>query len=394
MSKVTKVGIDDFLAAGHTINEAKTLSRKFKPQDLGRIRLSRDAQLRGLIQNLWDTFWKHEFKGIGGHSSRDVFKVLIDTAANNGKPHEDGVRVSIARRTLAMKAKVSTRTLTKAITRLEDAGLAYRDNEGRKSDKSGGFVLRATVPQVGESEIHKEKVSTLSKVYDPGGVQLRAPRLRWSRPKYTPRRGLVCGTRKVRQGPKPEARDRVERLGKVRGAIIDTLDAAGGLATLEELAAALHRKRPRDIRRRNLPMLEEAGIITVDKDLVKLTPNWLEALEDARELGREKEAEELDRKRYTRQRKAYHARHAIEPDPAPTEEEMREYRESTPHRRRKAIEQAVACLFAERPEYRGRRAGQITCMLPWYLPADFPRGPDGVPKDTEVEAILGGEVAA
>jgi ribosomal protein S19E (S16A) len=394
MPKVSKVGIDDFLAAGHTINEAKALSRKFEPQDLGCIRLSRDARLRDLIKDLWDTFWKHEFKGIGEHSARDVFKVLIDTATKSSKPHEDGVRVTIARRTLAMKAKVSTRTLTKSITRLEDAGLAYRDNEGRKADKSGGFVLRATVPQLGEDGGQEEKVSTLSKVYDPGGVQLRAPRLRWSRPKFTPRRGLVRGTRKVRQGSKLKPRDRIERLGKIRGAIVDVLEAAGGSATLQEIADALHRKRPRDIRRRNLPMLEEAGIVTVEEDLVKLAPAWLEALDNARELGGEQEAEELDRKRYVRQRKVYHAGRTIEPDPAPTEQEMQEFRASAPHRRRRAIEQALARLFAESPECRARSVGQITCRLLFYLDESFPRGgPDGAPKDAEIEAILdGGEV--
>ncbi|MBV9452647.1 MAG: hypothetical protein JOZ19_00780 [Rubrobacter sp.] len=54
----------------------------------------------------------------------------------------------------------------------------------------------------------------------------------------------------------------------------------------------------------------------------------------------------------------------------------------------------LARLFAERPEYRGRRTGQISCRLPWYLPADFPHGPDGLSKDAEVEAILDGEATA
>jgi hypothetical protein len=57
-------------------------------------------------------------------------------------------------------------------------------------------------------------------------------------------------------------------------------------------------------------------------------------------------------------------------------------------------EAAIALLFAERPEYRGHRAGQIVCQLPRYLPADFPLGVIGLPKDREVEAILNGEAAA
>jgi hypothetical protein len=37
-----KIGVDDFLAAGHSVAELKTLARKFEPADVGRIRLSQD----------------------------------------------------------------------------------------------------------------------------------------------------------------------------------------------------------------------------------------------------------------------------------------------------------------------------------------------------------------
>jgi len=98
-------------------------------------------------------------------------------------------------------------------------------------------------------------------------------------------------------------------LGKIRGAILDALDAAGGTLTLQHIAATLHRSRPRDIRRRNLPMLEDAGIIRVDDDTVSLTDGWLESLEEQRRLGKEIEAEELAGKRYRLKSHAYHHRH-------------------------------------------------------------------------------------
>jgi hypothetical protein len=82
-------------------------------------------------------------------------------------------------------------------------------------------------------------------------------------------------------------RSAIKRLGKIRCAILDALDAAGGMLTLQEIADALHRKRPRDIRRRNLPMLEEACVVTVEGDTVRLNDNWLEALDDQRRLGKE-----------------------------------------------------------------------------------------------------------
>jgi hypothetical protein len=222
---------------------------------------------------------------------------------------------------------------------------------------------------------------------------LRAPRLRWSRPKFTPRRGIVADTRKVRKSVKLESRDRIKRLGKIRGAILDVLDAAGGTATLEEIAEALHRSRPRDIRRRNLPMLEEAGVIVVDDDVVVFTENWLEALDAARELGKEVEADELAATRHRLKSKAFHNRHKVKAYEAPTEDEMRDRRENYPERRRRAIEEAIARLFAERPEFRIRRTGQVTCALIKYLDPGFPQGQDGFPKDAEVEAILSGTAA-
>lgn len=156
----------------------------------------------------------------------------------------------------------------------------------------------------------------------------------WSSPGSQPRRGTVRGTRKPRQGPPPEPRPAVKRLGKIRGAILDVLDAAGGTATLAELCGTLHRKRPRDLRRRLLPMLEEAGIVSVNGDRVSLAADWLDRLEEARELGGEIEAEYLARVRMREKSEAFRNRHKARVDPAPTEEEMdrrREAREEDHH---------------------------------------------------------------
>ena len=222
---------------------------------------------------------------------------------------------------------------------------------------------------------------------------MRAPRLRWSRPKYKPRRGVVRDTRMVRQSIKLEARDRIRRLGKIRGAILDALDASGGTATLQEIAEALHRARPRDLRRRNLPMLEDAGIVVVEGDHVHLAADWLERLEDQRELGKEVEADELAATRHKLKSRAFHNRHKVKAEEAPVEDEMRDRREGYAERRRQYIAAAMARLFAERPEYRTRRAGQVTCALINYIGPDFPRGQDGAPKDAEVEAIMEGAAA-
>ena len=150
---------------------------------------------------------------------------------------------------------------------------------------------------------------------DPGGLPLRGmpdvPRLRWSRPKYTSRRGLISGTRRVRSSKPLPPRDRIERLGKVRGAVVDALEIAGGMLTLLELCEVLHRKRARDVRRRVLPLLQAAGVIEVEGDVVRLAADWDERLEAARVAGAEVEADELAERDRKLKSRAFHRRHEI-----------------------------------------------------------------------------------
>jgi len=185
---------------------------------------------------------------------------------------------------------------------------------------------------------------------------------------------------------------------------MDRLEGAGGTMTLAELAGAVDVKRPRDLtRRKNLATgkgrdgfvtrLENVGVVTVAGDTVTLAADWLEALDRERDRAGEIALYRRDMRKYNRESKAYRNREKVEAEPAPSQEEMRETRESYPERRREAIKAALARLFREQPEYRGRRAGQITCRLPFFFDPDFPRGRDGMPKDSEVEAVLDGAAA-
>jgi len=106
----------------------------------------------------------------------------------------------------------------------------------------------------------------------------------------------------------PEPREGVKRLGKKRSHVFDRLDAAGGTLGLEELGRMMG-VRHRDLTRRKrtkkgrdglLVWPEEAGIVQIEGDMVSLTPDWLDRLEEQRERGEELEADEQakrDRKR-------------------------------------------------------------------------------------------------
>jgi hypothetical protein len=111
----------------------------------------------------------------------------------------------------------------------------------------------------------------------------------------------------------------IRRLGKIAGAIIDLLDQKGEMV-INEVAEVLGR-RARDLRRRNLPRLEEAGVINISDNTVSLVEGWQEALEEERKLKGEIRndlgedgAEERDRERYRLQSEAFRNRHKVNPD--------------------------------------------------------------------------------
>jgi hypothetical protein len=314
----SKQGLDDFFANGGTVHELKLLTMPYDEALVERVRLTRDQKLRAAIEALWRKWWETSWTGQGGHTDRDLAIKVIEAARKHGKVIGDDLRVVKAWGPLMVEAKISSsRTMGKSVARLEGMGFFERDNKGRKADKPGAFMFRAVaragVNQYGEEATLEEATVDPSGDGVPCTLHLRTPRLMWSSPKVKGRRGLVKGTRMVRQGVRSEPRPAVKRLGKTRGAILDALDAGGGLLTLQEIADALHRKRVRDLSRRSLPMLEEAGIITVDGDVVTLAEDWLDRLEDARELGGEIQAEELARRRYREKSRAYHNRQQVEP---------------------------------------------------------------------------------
>jgi hypothetical protein len=319
----SKMGADDFFVAGGTFAELHLLTRRYDPADFATTRLSRDERLRLMMEDLDHQFWETQWRGQGGHTDRDVYLKLTEAARRHGKAVDDGVRVTISHGTLLIEAKIgSTRTLCKAINRLEEVGLIYRDNDSRKPDKSGAFVLRATVKYYGTRGGQKETTTPEPQEVYPRTLHLHCPRLRWSRPKSKPARADIRAARTGARQSLSEPKPGIRRLGKVRGAILDALDAAGGSATLQELADVLHRKRPHDIRRRNLHMLAEAGIVAVDGDVVRLADDWLKRLNEVRFHDEEIEADEVARRRLALKRRAYHTRHQRKADPAPTPEEL------------------------------------------------------------------------
>ena len=292
-----KTGADDFLADGRTFGDYMATMRPFDAGELQAERLKRNERLRLALADLERRFWRFDWSGMGRHTRRDVFLMLLEAAWERGKLVEDGVRAAMAWGPLEVGAKVSRRTLSKALDDLEAWGMLYRVKGDRGTGRRGAFVLRGKVYQYGEDAPKTERRT-------PVGIPCRAPRLRYSSPGSRPRRGFVSGTRKVRQAPPRKPKPAVKRPGKIRGGILDHLDRAGGELTKLQLDEAMHpdkapdKRRPRDLTRRKNPktgkgrdglliMWIDAGVLEVEEETVRLTPDWLERLDDQRRAGGE-----------------------------------------------------------------------------------------------------------
>src|SRR5215210_7167214 len=76
--------------AGHLLGRGAVVYLSYLPDqadgskqgadDLLAERLNRGEQIRFMLEDLRRAFWAAEFKGMGGHSARDLYKVLIDAA--------------------------------------------------------------------------------------------------------------------------------------------------------------------------------------------------------------------------------------------------------------------------------------------------------------------------
>ena len=304
-------------------------------------------------------------RGMAGATGWSIYLAGLDALAEHGREHPEGATLSLDVRTWAQRAGTSRATVSRHIRR-SPLMRVIRRGSGRRSavvlfvapSEAIGHYLRHSSSRGGSQEN-----STTASV-SPSALSETLARLRW--------------------GP--------GRIGKSRAAILRPLAECGGAGELSraEIAARLGRK-PSSMRA-PLRWLVEAGLLERTRyGHYALPADFARRVEDARELGREPEADRLQIARHDRERDGYRNRRGEKPQRAPTEGETRQRRESYPERRRIATERAIAALFREHPEYRARRVGQITARLVHYIGSDFLGGQLGAPKDQEVEAILDGE---
>jgi hypothetical protein len=321
--------------------------------------------------------WRREWPGMGGKSERDAYVALLKAAREYGEMIPSGVRVSIGLRSWALASAVSKRAMLDywkkgerkpgIISRLKMRGLLRADNAGRNGTNAGAFVL--LLPPRAEFH-HSATREVLRTTENASGETLRAPRLRWSAPRY------------ARVGDE-YIRTTIRRLGKNCGAVIDALERVGGIATVEELADALHKTRARDLRRRTIARLDKTGVVECSGDTVALTGDWLSVLNREREIAGEIAAYRRDMASYAREREAYRRRDTIKPEPVPerlpagTIDELERVEDADP-----ALVEALAIYLYRHP----RRAGETPSWLAVALWAD--ELVEGKPTPAAIEVAL------
>jgi Bifunctional DNA primase/polymerase, N-terminal/Primase C terminal 1 (PriCT-1) len=258
--------------------------------------------LAEIEQDLYRRDRESQWRGMGGKSERDAVAAAIRLGRRvGGELIPGGLRLSVSIREWALETAVSKRSMLDyykngqrkpgIISRLKLKGISRSDNADRRDSESGAIVLvRPT-----RARFHHSPTVLDSRG---GGETLRAPRLRWSAPRFD-----RVGDEMVRST--------IRRLGKGCGAVIDALEASGGTLAELELACALGVKRVRDMRRRYLERLEAAGVVECSAGIVSLTPEYLDALHRERVVAGEVAAEERDRGKYARERDAYRNRHRV-----------------------------------------------------------------------------------
>jgi hypothetical protein len=355
----SKMGADDYLAAGHSLEELLSLAKPFDPESVQREKLSRSEKLRRSLAYLEEVHDELPARRQGECSERAAYRAYLQTAHRHSRLVADGIEVRLSSRTGAELAAMGRNTFSRATHRLEEAGILRRIKFER-SEHADSYVLlvpsEATRAQVGHKGTEPGQSDT-ERGTGPGvyrGVPLLrgVPELRYSRPARKARRGVVQGTRKVRQG-RDLAADipGLKRLGKRSGEIVRYLEGHGGSATEAELMSlfAGPKTRRRDFRRRSLAPLRGLRydlelrmwlttgppIVEVEGGVVRLVEDWLEALGHHRRTGEEPQAAANQRLDHLRERtsyRAYRAGKADKQESNPTLEGLEAIQRSHEHR--------------------------------------------------------------
>lgn len=326
-----KMGVDDYLVSGGTVEDLYDLARDFDASELPKMRMDRDERLREGIETAWATHEAMPTTNETECTRRAVWRTITHKMTSHGKATRDSVSVYLASNEGAIDTAVSQKTFSRHVHKMEQDGLlkietpADRAMANRyifpirggssgtnKENGQGGErerALRGNDSFTGVATLHESQLT-------PPHEQV--PPLRHSRVIVSWRINHELDRRECETSP-------LLRLGPRRREIVVHLLANGPTRGRDLLARfASESATWRNFRRAVLgPMVKkDFPIIEVDNGLVRLREDWRIGLENAREAGEEHDAEEQQRINYEIKRAAFAQRDDVKPDRAPTEAEM------------------------------------------------------------------------
>lgn len=330
-----KVGVDDYLVAGGTVEDLYELAHPFEKSEYTKIRLSRSDRLRAAVVGLWA--W-HEAMPMARDTEcvrRAVFRAHMAAAAHRGRPGQGrSVSYYLSSEEGAIAASTSQPTFSKHTRALEEAGVLHIQRFKDKA-KANRYTLS---PPVGFGNNNSNRVaqqgnvSKENKREDKGSTQgddhrysqirpdrgqVEVPEARWSR--------VIVSWHMDELGRRVCDVDPLLRLGPKRREVMVHLLGRGGEASVSDLMArfASPNARSKDFVYDTLgPMFRDFSLIEVEDGRVALREDWREALDNARMVGQEQEARDRQIVNYELKRAAFHDRDKVKPDRAPTEAEM------------------------------------------------------------------------
>jgi hypothetical protein len=331
-----KQGVDDYLAAGGSVEQLEKWARPFDWAGIAAVRLARDDRLWAVVGRLRAAAATLPARRRGECSARAIIRDLIATAEREGKVRPGGVAVARSMRAIARGAEIgSLRAVREGLDRLEAAGRIRRvdepgraehqpatylllDPEGegaRKGYKMGEAQAKGEASRKGKGKGDEQNASSADY---PLGVSLTrapsdsaVPELRWPK---------VILSWERRDGRRVVADAHyVVRLGKKRREIIACLYDRG-ISGEEELwreFRASPRTRLRAFRKTWLAPLAADGIIEKAGGGWRVTANWRAALDAARERDGEIEDARRQAERYADQSRKWRRRAETIADPEP-----------------------------------------------------------------------------
>ncbi len=219
---------------------------------------------------------RHPVKGMGGATGWSVYRAGLAACADLGQEHPEGVSLSLDVRSWAQRAGTSKSALSRALER-SPLMRVIKAGRGKKSATVLFVAPKSLGHKVGHSTTHRVSIEhgPFSSV-PPSALSRTLERLRF--------------------GP--------GRIGKSKAALLHALVECGSSRSRSELASKLGRK-PASLRAPLRWLVDAELLERVSRGVYALPSDFARRIEDAREIGREPEADRLQIARHANQRDAF-----------------------------------------------------------------------------------------